>query len=186
MVHDTDAKRMGAPGDCAKLQSPASGKLKRPPDTETAVPGAPEDGLRSMNAVVGGRLLIPVTVKTALAVSPVLPLTVIIYVPWLAELATVNPVPVNCPEAVMVHEGVGDWKRPGELGDCKRVQEPASGKLKPPPVTEIAAPTVPDVGLTTMAGPMALVTVEVVVVVPVVELFVTVQACWLTTLPEFD
>jgi len=89
MLHDTDVKRIGAAGDCRKLQSPASAVLNPCPLTETAVPLGP---------VVGPRVIVGpwvVTVKAAVAKSPLLPVTVTMYNPGVAALATVKLLAVN-------------------------------------------------------------------------------------------
>jgi hypothetical protein len=62
----------------------------------------------------------------------------------------VNPVPVNCPEAFIVH--VDDATISGLDGDCPIVHVPASPELNPPPVRAILVPTTPDFGVGTMNG----------------------------------
>ena len=89
MEHETDMNRTGAAGDCRKLQSPASAVLNPCPLTETAVPLGPEVGPR---VIVGA---IVVTVKAAVAKSPLLPVTVIWYNPGVAVFATVKLLAVN-------------------------------------------------------------------------------------------
>ena len=68
--HDTDAKITGVVGFCRKLHRPASAALKPVPPTVIPVPEGPPVGLRVM---VGA---FDVTVKLALAESPVPPVTV--------------------------------------------------------------------------------------------------------------
>jgi hypothetical protein len=66
-------KRTGEAGDCRKLHRPASPTGKALPVTEIADPTEAVDGLITIDGV-----LVPGTVKMALAVSPVLPFTVTI------------------------------------------------------------------------------------------------------------
>ena len=91
MVQTSLTTITGALGVCTKfgvLHGPASAELKLLPVTATIVPMGPMLGVSTMNGVL------TVTVKLAEAVSPVAPVTVSVYVPGVAEGATVNP-PVN-------------------------------------------------------------------------------------------
>ena len=63
--------------------------MKPLPVTATRVLIGPEFGVRTM---VGA---LTVTVKAAVAISPVVPVTVTAYVPGVAVPATVNPLAVN-------------------------------------------------------------------------------------------
>ena len=101
--------------------------LKPLPVTETAVVTLPDVGDR---AIVG-----PVTVNPADPISPVGPVTVRVYVPGVAPALTANPLPVTCPEALIVH--VADPTMSGLDGDWPKVHVPASPELNPAPVTAI-------------------------------------------------
>jgi len=85
-------KRIGAVGDCKKVHRPApapSAVLKPVPATVTPVPIGPPVGL----TVITGAF--DVTVKVADPVSPVIPVTVIVYTPGVAAAAIVNPLVTN-------------------------------------------------------------------------------------------
>ena len=69
-----------------------------------------------------------VTVKAAVAISPVDPLTVTAYTPGKAVAATVNPVPVNLPVESIAH--VAEAIMIGAAGTCPKTQRPASAGLK--------------------------------------------------------
>jgi hypothetical protein len=75
----------GVVGACEKVHAPASPELKLLPVTAMVVPMGPELGVRRMNGTL------TVTVKPALAKSVVVPVTMIVYVPGVAVVATVNP-----------------------------------------------------------------------------------------------
>ena len=72
IVHTGEAMSTGVDGDCRKVHDPASAALKPLPPTVTPVPDGPPVGLR----VIMGAF--DVTVKLALAESPVVPVTVIV------------------------------------------------------------------------------------------------------------
>jgi hypothetical protein len=80
---------IGLGGVCEKAQRPASAGLKPLPVIETVLPLFPELGLRT---IVGAGA---VTVKTAVAKSPLVPLTSTTYTPGVAALATVKLLGVN-------------------------------------------------------------------------------------------
>jgi hypothetical protein len=85
------------------------------PVTVTDDPTEPLVGARVILALPGAA---PVTVNAAVPdTSPLLPVTWTRYVPGVAVLATVKLLPVNAPEAVIVHET--EVKRTGLAGDCK-------------------------------------------------------------------
>jgi len=88
-MHVVAATKIGLAGVCEKAQSPESAVLKPLPVTETAVPLLPVLGLR---IIVGPGT---VTVKTPVAKSPLLPVTVTTYKPGVAPLETVKLLPVN-------------------------------------------------------------------------------------------
>jgi len=62
-----------------------------------------------------------------------------------AVAATVNPLPVNVPVEVIVHDT--DAKRTGAAGDCKKLHKPASAVLNPKPVAATFVPTGPELGV---------------------------------------
>ena len=112
----------------------------------TVVPMGPDVGFTE---IIG-----PVTVSVALAKSPVLPVTVIVYVPA-TTFPTVKCVPVNAPELDTVHAGVVATV-PGVI-----VHEAAeSAGAKPFPVIVTNAPAAAVVGVSVIAG-VATVTVNV-------------------------
>jgi hypothetical protein len=93
------ANSVGTVGDCISGRHvPASAVLKPLPVNVTPVPEGPPVGLR---VIVGAFV---VTVKVALAASPLLPVTVIVYTPGVAEVATVNALVTNWPLVLMVHD----------------------------------------------------------------------------------
>jgi len=75
----------GEAGACPKVHVPASPVLKPLPVTATIVPIEPMLGVSTMNGVL------TVTVKLAEAESPVVPVTVSVYVPGVAPVFTMNP-----------------------------------------------------------------------------------------------
>ncbi len=86
------------------------------------------------------------------------PVTVSKYVPGVALGATVNPLPDNWPDAVIVH--VAEATITGLDGDWPKVHVPTSPELNPPPVTAIWAPIAAAFGVGTMNGALV-VTVKV-------------------------
>ena len=74
-------------GVCEKVHEPASPVLNPLPVAETIVPFGPLVGVSTMKG--------PVTIIFAEAESPVPPVTVRVYVPGVAVVAIVNPLPVN-------------------------------------------------------------------------------------------
>jgi hypothetical protein len=90
IVHAGVANNVGVVGDCTSgVHVPTSAALKPLPDMITPVPIGPPVGL----TVIVGALV--VTVKVALALSPVVPVTVIVYGPGVAVVATVNALVTN-------------------------------------------------------------------------------------------
>ena len=65
--------------------------------------------------------------------------------PGVAVVATVNPLPVNVPVAVTVHET--EAKIIGAAGDCTKLQRPASAVSKPNPVAATLVPIGPLFGV---------------------------------------
>jgi hypothetical protein len=82
---------IGAGGDCKIMHATAASPALKPiPAIATLVPMGPPVGVR----VIVGTFV--VTVKVALAVSLAAePVTVMVYTPGTAEVATVNPLVVN-------------------------------------------------------------------------------------------
>src|SRR5208283_3758237 len=93
--------------------------LKPVPAIVTPVPEGPPVGLRVIAASE-----FDVTVKVALAVSPVPPVTVMVYTPGTAEVAIVNPLVTNWPLTLMLHAEATTM--PGTAGACEYVHGPES------------------------------------------------------------
>ena len=87
-MHEADVTMSGR-GVLEIVQSPASAGLKPLPVIDTAVKPRPDVGLRKIVGVGD------TTVKVAVAKSPVLPKTLILYAPSAGLLVTVNDEPVN-------------------------------------------------------------------------------------------
>jgi hypothetical protein len=172
MKHDgAAANRIGVVGDCRMLHVPGltpSAVLNPCPLIVTPVPLGPKVGLR----VMIGTLV--VTVKAAVAKSPVEPVTVTTYNPGAAVAETVKPLRVNCPP-VRVHVNPALTIFVGVLITDVHVAE--SPALKPLPVIVTPVATGPAFGerlrdgtlVTTMnvavaRSPVPPVTVTVVVV----------------------
>jgi hypothetical protein len=122
---------------------PASAGAKPLPVTVTTVLTGPELGKR---AIVGVGL---VTVNTAWARSPVLPVTVIVYA-WGATLATVKLaelIDLVAPESVSVQDGLA-------TGVPVIVQVPVSLAAKSLPVMVTVAPIKPEDGCRIIVGPL--------------------------------
>ena len=117
------------------------------PVTVTADPTAPVVGERVILAV---DVVEPVIVKDAEAESWVIPVTVIVYVPGVVALTTLNPAPANCPLVLIVH--VEFPAIPGAAGACEMTQVPASPRLNPPPLIVTVVPNDPEGGVSVIAG----------------------------------
>ena len=139
----------------------ASVGLKPPPVTVTGVLNGPVVG---DNAICG-----PVTVKTAVPKSPLLPVTVTTYVPGVASSATVKLVEVNVPVLVIVHEG-----KPIMFAGVLEIVVHVSTVLKPLPVIVTAVPAGPELGASVMAGEVVVTTNFAEAVSPVLPVTVTV------------
>ncbi len=126
MVHDCDANRLLG-FDVRRHVVPS----QLAPEAETPVPEGPEFGPKA-KVTAGG------TVNVAVPKSPVLPVTVTVYVP-LATPATTK-VPDIAPPAT-VHTGLEI--NPG--GD-EVIAHPVSPPAKPEPVTKTLVPVRPTVG----------------------------------------
>ena len=72
------------------------------------------------------------------------------YDPVVAVAATVKLLPTKSPEELIAHDT--EANKIGDAGDCRKLQRPESAVANPLPVTEIAAPVVPDVGFTVTVG----------------------------------
>ena len=114
--------------------------VKNPlPVIVTAVRPGPELGISVMCG--------PVTMKVAVAKSPVLPVTLMVYVPGTAVAVTVKEAEVICP-LEMVQEGSEIMLTPGLL----LIVEHVSPLLNPPPLITTAVPAGPELGLRTIVG----------------------------------
>jgi hypothetical protein len=126
------------------------------PVTETTVPTGPDVGLKVMEGVE------TVTVKAAVAKSPVLPRTFTVYVLGVAVLATVKLVLDSWPLLEIEHVGDNGDRMTGELGIVEIVQgAESSPDAKPPPLIVTAVPICPVDGDSPITG-VVLVTVKVV------------------------
>jgi hypothetical protein len=94
-----------------------------------------------------------VTLKVAEAESPVVPVTVIVYVPGTAPVLTTKPAPSTWPDGVIVHVAVNRGTTLGVAGACENLHVPASPTLNPPPLTVMAVPIGAALGDNVMKGP---------------------------------
>jgi hypothetical protein len=139
-VHEADVTISGS-GVLEIVQSPASAGLKPLPRITTLIPLLPDVGLRKIVGVGN------TTVKVAVAKSPVLPKTFMVYVPRAAPAFTVKLVPVNWPPDNVQPTGVIT-----DVGLLEITHEAASAGLKPLPVMVTADEPRPDVGLRKIVG----------------------------------
>ena len=91
-----------------------------------------------------------VTVKVLEAESPLVPVTVIVYVPGVALGATLNPLGAIFPLVSMVQVDAATIT--GAAGAWDIVHTPASARLNPPPLMVTAVLTGPEVGVRVIAG----------------------------------
>ena len=122
----------------------ASAGLNPPPLIVTPVPTGPELGLR----MIEGEEV--VTRKVAVAESPVLPVTLIVWTPCAALLETVKAAEVKPPLEEIVHEESVTTSGRGVL--VIGTQEPASLGLNPLPVTVTVVPAGPELLLRAIVG----------------------------------
>lgn len=130
---------------------PASAVLKPFPLRVTAVETGPEFGVRTKVAVFR------VTVRAAVAMSPLLPVTETTYIPGVAVLRTVKLLVVSWPVFVIVHVGALTMFDGVLKTD---VHGPASPVLNPVPVMLIAVETGAVFGVNVRDG-MVVVTTKV-------------------------
>jgi hypothetical protein len=99
--------------------------------------------------------MVVVTMKVALAESPVLPFTVTIYAPGVAVPATLKLLPDNWPVAVIVHVDAGvAANRVGPDGVCINGRHVVSTVLNPLPVILTAVVMGPEFGERVICGPV--------------------------------
>jgi len=146
IVHVAEATITGLDGDWPKVHVPTSPELNPPPVTAIWVPIAAAFGVGTMK----GALV--VTVKVLEAESPRPPVTVIVYVPGVAVVATLNPLGAIFPLVSMVHVEAATMT--GAAGACEIIQGFAakSTRLNPPPLMVTAVLTGPEAGVSTIAG----------------------------------
>lgn len=144
IVHVAEATITGLDGDWPKVHVPRSPELNPPPVTAIWTPIAAAFGVGTMN----GALV--VTVKVLEAESPLVPVTVIVYVPGVAVAATLNPLGAIFPLVSMVHVDAATIT--GAAGAWEITHTPASARLNPPPLMVTAVLTGPKVGVSTIAG----------------------------------
>jgi hypothetical protein len=121
-----------------KAQRPASAVLKPPPLTVIVVPTGAAFGDNVMNG--------PTTVRLAEPASPVLPVTVTVYVP--GETVPMKKLPVGAPLPGVTKVQVGVlMSNAGPL-----IVHVVSAAENPAPLITIAAPTGPELGTRVIVG----------------------------------
>ncbi len=138
IVHVT-AEGIGGPGGTLESVHPTSVVKNPAPLIATTVPTGPDEGVKETRG--------PVTVKTAVAKSRVLPLTVKMYVPGATVGSTWKDV-----ELITPLDNVHATELVSVAGVLEYVHRARSAVLKPLPVTVTSVPAGPEFGVSVIDG----------------------------------